>query len=228
MRKIGKTLVVSLVLAEVAFAAYLLSPKSDPSTSATGGAVNHAADLQSNATPVNSHDASIAVQSSAGATNSVTQAAISGQSTEGRIAPAANVPAQTAAQATPQDTAPLQKSARPRESTAVASVNVDTAAAPGVAQGARGRDNLGRRGVNPVSVSSSSSGSSSETDALVRESAKLDPNLPPPPAAATPLVHDDQPHRSSNTVAAAMTDQLVRESAKLDPNLPPPNPAGVH
>jgi hypothetical protein len=73
------------------------------------------------------------------------------------------------------------------------------------------------------------------TDELVKESAKLDPALPPPSpsASALPLPPTDQPgrnnadHSGSNPVAAAMTEQLVRESAKLDPALPPPDWSGV-
>ncbi|MGA9917039.1 hypothetical protein [Paraburkholderia sp.] len=79
------------------------------------------------------------------------------------------------------------------------------------------------------------------TDELVKESAKLDPALPPPSpspspsasASALPLPPTDQPgrnnadHSGSNPVAAAMTEQLVRESAKLDPALPPPDQSGV-
>jgi hypothetical protein len=87
-----------------------------------------------------------------------------------------------------------------------------------VVQPGRGRDGLHRRDSNSVS--------SAATDELVKESAKLDPALPPPEPA--PFVHDDQPHRGSNAVAAAMTQQLVKESAKLDPALPPPNPSGMH
>ncbi|HEX3636723.1 MAG TPA: hypothetical protein VHV99_14795, partial [Paraburkholderia sp.] len=84
-----------------------------------------------------------------------------------------------------------------------------------------------RHGSNPVGAAI--------TDALVKESAKLDPALPPPTQAIQPLQPtqaaqpslDDAYHRGSNPVAAAMTEQLVRESAKLDPGLPPPNQASM-
>ncbi|WP_211611345.1 hypothetical protein [Paraburkholderia haematera] len=74
------------------------------------------------------------------------------------------------------------------------------------------RDSLYRHGSTPVA--------SSFTDELVKESAKLDPALPPPPQQTS---RNDPYRAGSNPVAAAMTDQLVRESAKLDPALPPPN-----
>jgi len=51
------------------------------------------------------------------------------------------------------------------------------------------------------------------TELLVRESAKLDPSLPPPPPTAPVELN----RRSSNPVADAMTDQLVKESARVAP-----------
>jgi hypothetical protein len=63
------------------------------------------------------------------------------------------------------------------------------------------------------------------TDQLVRDSAKLDPSLPPPNMSAARVAMDQRsskPGTGSNPVAAAMTDQFVRDSAKLDPSLPPP------
>nr|WP_057923786.1 hypothetical protein [Burkholderia ambifaria] len=59
-----------------------------------------------------------------------------------------------------------------------------------------------------------------ETAALVRESAKLDPSLPPPQYVATPS--GDRPHASAgaNAVGAAMTDQLVRQSSSFKASAP--------
>ncbi|MGA7817578.1 hypothetical protein [Caballeronia sp.] len=113
--------------------------------------------------------------------------------------------------------------AQPKQapSTAVASVNLQDSSAPKVvpAQRAlRGRDGLDRRAIT-------TRGATPETDELVRESAKLDPSLPPPDMSAARAAMDPRsakPHAGSNPVAAAMTDQLVRDSAKLDPSLPPP------
>ncbi|WP_345816096.1 hypothetical protein AAGS40_17800 [Paraburkholderia sp. PREW-6R] len=78
------------------------------------------------------------------------------------------------------------------------------------------RDSLHRHSVNPVAAAM--------TDQLVKESAQLDPNLPPP----DPSLRVVPTRRSSNPVADAMTDQLVRQSSRLDPALPPPNPSGAH
>jgi hypothetical protein len=66
------------------------------------------------------------------------------------------------------------------------------------------------------------------TDELVRESAKLDPSLPPPDrnslsSLSAPPSRDTTRRHGTNPVASAMTDGLVRESAKLDPALPPPD-----
>src|ERR1700737_3489484 len=80
----------------------------------------------------------------------------------------------TAAQVTGQPKPQAQPKQAP--STAVASVNVQDSGAPKVvpAQRAqRGRDGLDRRAIT-------THGATPETDELVRESAKLDPSLPPP------------------------------------------------
>ncbi|QQK04294.1 MULTISPECIES: extensin [Burkholderia] len=63
-----------------------------------------------------------------------------------------------------------------------------------------------------------------ETAELVRESAKLDPSLPPP--QYVPPSNPDRQHASagSNAVAAALTDQLVRQSSSF--TAPAPANAG--
>jgi hypothetical protein len=100
-------------------------------------------------------------------------------------------------------------------------VNVQDSGAPKVvpAQRAqRGRDSPDRRAITTPRATP-------ETDELVRESAKLDPSLPPPDMSVARAAMDQRsskPGPGSNPVAAAMTDQLVRDSAKLDPSLPPP------
>jgi hypothetical protein len=120
--------------------------------------------------------------------------------------------------------------AKPAPSTAVASVNVQDAGAPKVVPAPaprtqRGRENLDRRAAaNP--------GTTPETDELVRESAKLDPSLPPPTSmpAQTPSTASTDPRSASRgayQTGAAQTDQLVRDSAKVDPSLPPPNMSAV-
>ena len=122
-----------------------------------------------------------------------------------------------------QVTAQPKPEARPKQapSTAVASVNVQDSGAPKVtpAQRAqRGQDGVDHRAIT-------TRGATPETDELVRESAKLDPSLPPPDMSAARVATDQsstKPGKGSNPVAAAMTEQLVKESAKLDPSLPPP------
>ncbi|MFM0220757.1 hypothetical protein [Paraburkholderia dipogonis] len=139
------------------------------------------------------------------------------QSVEGHIAPAPEPSTQHAAEVPRQEAQPHPQTPQTPQTPALAAAPAPAdSKAAAVQQTGHGRDGLHRR--------DSSSVSSAATDELVKESAKLDPALPPP----EPFVHDDQPHRSSNAVAAAMTQQLVKESAKLDPALPPPNPSGMH
>ncbi len=75
----------------------------------------------------------------------------------------------------------------------------------------RAPDDSKGRGSNPVAAAM--------TEALVKESAQLDPSLPPPDGP----VPDGQDRRGSNAVAAAMTEQLVRESTRLNPAPQPAN-----
>lgn len=163
---------------------------------------------------------------------SISQSKPSGAITKSTaIVPEPVVPAPVAALAVaPAPTAAAHAStglpkteAQPKQapSTAVASVNVQDSGALKVvpAQRApRGRDGLDRS-------ATPARGATPETDELVRESAKLDPSLPPPNMSATRAAvgqASSKPGTDSNPVAAAMTDQLVRESAKLNPSVPPP------
>ncbi|CAN7586685.1 hypothetical protein LJR230_004169 [Trinickia sp. LjRoot230] len=133
------------------------------------------------------------------------------------VAPAPMTAAPASSPAAAQVTAQPKPEAQSKQapSTAVASVNVQGSGAPKVVparRAQRGRNGLDRR-------------ATPETDALVRESAKLDPSLPPPDMSAARAAMDQRrskPGTGSNPVAAAMTDQLIRDSAKLDPSLPPP------
>ena len=136
-------------------------------------------------------------------------------------APMAAAPASSpaAAQVTGQPKPQVQPKQAP--SAAVASVNVQDSGAPKVVseqRAQRGRDGLDHRAIT-------TQGATPETDELVRESAKLDPSLPPPtslpPASLGDRASTDQ--RGTYQSGAAMTDQLVRDSAKLDPSLPPPD-----
>jgi hypothetical protein len=128
--------------------------------------------------------------------------------------------------------AQLSTSAKAAPSTAVASVNAQDSSAVNGAPAQRPRryrDEAQRRMM---------SGATPETMELVRESAKLDPSLPPPDMSAVQAAMDhastdnqpqlqpqsrpSKPGAGSNATAASMTDQLVKDSAKLDPSLPPP------
>ncbi len=136
------------------------------------------------------------------------------------VAPAPMTAAPASSPAAAQVTGQPKPEAQPKQapSTAVASVNVQDSGAPKVVPALRGRDGLDRLAIT-------TQGATPETDELVRESAKLDPSLPPPDMSAARAAMDQRslkPGTGSNPVAAAMTDQLVRDSAKLDPSLPPP------
>jgi hypothetical protein len=148
-------------------------------------------------------------------------------------APAPAAPAPMKAAPTPTPSAAVTQSteqAKPAPSTAVASVNVQNAGAPKVVpapapRAQRGRENLDRR-------AAANQGATPETDELVRQSAKLDPSLPPPTSmpTQTPSTASTDPRSASRgayQTGAAQTDQLVRDSAKLDPSLPPPNMSAV-
>ncbi|WP_126225190.1 extensin [Burkholderia ambifaria] len=75
----------------------------------------------------------------------------------------------------------------------------------------RKRDGLERHAATPSGTKSETP----ETAALVHESAKLDPSLPPPQYVATPSADRARPSAGGNAVAAAMTEQLVRQSSSF-------------
>ncbi|PRX99382.1 hypothetical protein B0G73_123105 [Paraburkholderia sp. BL25I1N1] len=224
MRKIGKALVVGLVLAEVGFAVYLLSPKSDPATrdpaAVSDGSAASASDKVQSGTLQVTADHAIGTPPPAASADIATRAPAPSpaQSVQGHITSApAPAPERSTEHAAQMQQQPAQPHPQTVQTPAVATVLAGTDSKKAtVVQPGRSRDGLHRR--------DSTSLSTPATDELVKESAKLDPALPPP----EPFAHDDQPRRGSNAVGAAMTEQLVRESAKLDPALPPPNPSGVH
>ncbi|MGS0891518.1 hypothetical protein ACVBGC_03000 [Burkholderia stagnalis] len=81
----------------------------------------------------------------------------------------------------------------------------------------RQRDRLERHAaVNTITKQSETP----ETAALVRESAKLDPALPPPRRAADITAARQGAAAGANPVAAAMTEQLVRASSSFKPSAP--------
>ncbi len=85
---------------------------------------------------------------------------------------------------------------------------------------ARKRDGLERHAAAAPAMKSETP----ETAALVRDSAKLDPSLPPPQYVATPSGDRQHTSAGANAVAAAMTDQLVKQSSSI--KAPAPANAG--
>jgi hypothetical protein len=203
MRNVRTSFIVGVLLLELVFGAFLLLQKSHRSTVDPDAATSGSTELAATSPPLG--DTHVTVGSVIGAAplsgNTVTDPK---QSTNGTVVTVSGSPVDAAV--------PLPRAnTRPRESVAVRAY-AESKTAPVLRTEGR-RDSLHRHGSNPVAAAI--------TDELVKQSAKLDPALPPP--AQAQVSHDDSYRRGSNPVAAAMTDQLVRESAKLDPSLPPPN-----
>jgi hypothetical protein len=205
MRNVRTSLIVGVLLVELVFGVFLLLHKSRRSTVDTDVTTNSSVQLAAASPQLN--DTHVTTGSVVG-TGSLSDntATDPNQATSGNVVTASDSPAKGVVKVPRVNT-------RTRESVAVHSY-VEPKADP-VPRTESRRDSLRRHGSNPVA--------SAITDELVKESAQLDPALPPP---AQPSRND--PYRpGSNPVAAAMTDQLVRESAKLDPSLPPPNQPDV-
>ncbi|AQQ35229.1 extensin [Burkholderia cenocepacia] len=134
----------------------------------------------------------------------------------------APAPAQTAAVQPAQSVQPA-RSAAPAQSTQRAQV---TQRAP------RKRDGLERHAAAAPPAATKSE--TPETAALVRESAKLDPSLPPPSMssissmpASTGSYRQGGSSSGANPVAAAMTEQLVRQSSSFKSTAPVPADGGT-
>ena len=205
MRNVRTSFIVGVLLLELVFGAFLLLQKSHRSTVDPDAATSGSTELAATSPPLG--DTHVTAGSVIGAAplsgNTVTDPK---QSTNGTVVTVSGSPV--------DDVVPLpQANTRPRESVAVRAY-AESKTNP-VLRTDGTRDSLRRHGPNPVAAAI--------TDQLVKESAKLDPGLPPPAQVQGQANHDDSYRTGSNPVAAAMTDQLVRESAKLDPSLPPPN-----
>lgn len=205
MRNVRTSLIVGVLLVELALGALLLSHYSHRSKIETDVTTNSSAGLATTAS--RNDDTHVTVGSVVGAAplsggNPEEIATGPKQSTSGAVVTESDSSAEGSAQWRRPDT-------RTR-----ASVNAHVYAESKALLMPRTesrRDSLRRHGSYSVAAAM--------TDELVKESAQLDPALPPP---AQPSRND--PYRpGSNPIAAAMTDQLVRQSAKLDPALPPPN-----
>jgi hypothetical protein len=146
----------------------------------------------------------------------------SGSAAVAAMAPAASLPA-AAGNANEQRVAVRQQ---PVKTVDVTNVRRAADARPNVASRSErsadeARSSASNSGTNPGTGPGSGSNAvaAAMTEALVRQSAMLDPNLPPPDMSKSVSMRD-APETSSragaNPVAAAMTEQLVRESTKFN------------
>ena len=240
MTNTGKTLIIGLVLADLVICAYLLYPREDKKSAPPAEAVLTAPDMTDSRSSGESHViAGSIVRSESPETAANAKGNANGGTKVSRVdvrpspsaattvAPQPTLPAVPAAPATPatalanipavdmQPQAQLPQQIRPQLQPQQPQTPVQTqpqaqrySSKPKATQRAedsRAHDDLRRRGSSDVGALM--------TELLVRESAKLDPSLPPPP----PTDHEQIDRRSSNPVAAAMTDQLVKESARVAP-----------
>ncbi|RAA23235.1 hypothetical protein DN523_01185 [Burkholderia multivorans] len=163
----------------------------------------------------------------------VAKAASGAHPTLSASSPPATIAPAPAVAAAPPAPAPARPAATP--SVKVVTVDAQDAPAPAPAHAAppqqharRQRDGIERHAaVKPATTKAEMKAETPETAALVRESAKLDPSLPPPTmpvVATTGTAHTSAARHGAssgaNPVAAAMTEQLVRESTNL--SAPPP------
>ncbi|CAB3732823.1 hypothetical protein [Paraburkholderia rhynchosiae] len=259
MTNTGKTLIISLVLADLVICAYLLYPRDEKKSAAPTDAALIAperADSSSGESHVIAGNivrpaspgvpASASVNANARTTASgsdvrplppaaavVAPAPVTPVAPVAPATPAANLANAPATELQPQPQGPqlqvqqpapqqvrqAQQSPQPQQLQAQQAQQAQRYSVKPVTtqhvEESRGHEELRRHGSNEVGALM--------TELLVRESAKLDPSLPPPP----PTDRDEVSHRSSNPVAAAMTDQLVKESAKVAPASAAPKQPGT-
>ena len=132
-------------------------------------------------------------------------------STPAKAKPAPATPQAPVQAAQPQ---PAARTAQPVQSTPpvqAAQASRPSQQAQPAQRAERKRDGLERHAAAPSGTKSETP----ETAALVHESAKLDPSLPPPQYVATPSADRARPSAGGNAVAAAMTEQLVRQSSSF-------------
>ncbi|MGF6601497.1 hypothetical protein P3T23_006239 [Paraburkholderia sp. GAS448] len=211
MTNTGKVLITGVFLAGLGFASYLLFPKGEPSTTETGSVMSGSATTTTPGPGVG--DAHVA-------TGTVVHAVPNIGNTDDietppppsparALAPEPGLPARHLARQPQPEALPHQQPAR-RLGSADVEESFGSKAGP-VSRVERERDGLRRHGSNQVSTAM--------TDELVRESAKLDPSLPPPDLHG----RDSPDRRGSNPVAAAMTDQLIRDSTRINRTPQQPN-----
>lgn len=251
MTNTGKTLIIGLVLADLVVCGYLFYPREDRKSAPPAEAALTAPDTTESRSYGESHviAGSIARPGSQDANANASAKSNSGTIVSGGdvrapapAAPTPTTPAATAppaatvanipaAEMQPQAQAQVAQPVQPQvQQTQQTQVQPQPQSQPQQQQqpqrysarskatqhadDARSHEDLRRHGSSDVGALM--------TELLVRESAKLDPSLPPPPASPTPppsSVTDREPinRRNSNPVAAAMTDQLVKESARVTP-----------
>jgi hypothetical protein len=224
MRNTRKTLIITVLLAELAVGAYLVFHKGDEATETHATQEGSSQEEESDPVLSDTHVTAGSIAGAVTAASSTNDIAIAPkQPTIGSVVSAE--PAPPPVENTVQTAEPAAKPI-PEPAPAQAAANTQNDPAPQkhpapIARADASRDYGRSRNPKPAT--------SAMTDQLVRESAQLDPALPPPnPAviAPGPVVRADPSHRS-NPVAAAMTDSLIRDSARLDPSLPPPKRPGT-
>jgi hypothetical protein len=208
MKNAGKTLIVGVLLAEVVAGAYFLIDKDDTATVPAETEKSSLATLvPADSRPDGAHATAGSVMGASSTAALDERAVTVGQAVAvGRIAPELSAPAVIRMPQQSQPNQPVRKTAR---KDVPARGKHAVAAAPSVKpQKLAGSNEVGSK--DKQNRKRANSVSSAMTNQLVKDSAKLDPSLPPP------LPKDATSHHSSNPVAAAMTDQLVRESANVN------------
>jgi hypothetical protein len=245
MTNTGKTLIIGLVLADLVVCGYLFYPREDRKSAPPAEAALTAPDTTDSRSYGESHVIAGSI-ARPGSPDASANANASAKTSNGTIvsggdvrapAPAAPMPTMPAATAAPATTLanipaaemqPQAQLAQPTQPQTQTQVQPQPQSQPQPqpqrysarskatqhAEDARSHEDLRRHGSSDVGALM--------TELLVRESAKLDPSLPPPPASPAPppsSVTDREPinRRNTNPVAAAMTDQLVKESARVTP-----------
>jgi recombination DNA repair RAD52 pathway protein len=230
MRKIGKTLIAVFIAAELGFVLYIVSPLSDRSSGKSPAAADSS--VKAAAADTLPDAGQVAAGAIAGSTTT-------GSATTGRIVAVPNVMADESkpVAVTPPVVQPVIAAApraqpaaqQAKESTTVrkpALAKTDAVpSSPSVSSQAprnQASDDARYRGDNAVA--------SAMTEALVKQSAQLDPSLPPPtnmPARSSFSEQSSPTRGGANAVSAAMTAELVRQSSKIDASAPAPNQTGT-
>ncbi|CAB3768358.1 hypothetical protein [Paraburkholderia solisilvae] len=222
MTKVGKTLIAALVVADLGFVFYIMSPQGDHSAGKSDAASDGSVKMMAPLYTGKGSDPQVAagtVASDMPGSSTLPSATSTGSIDAAPPRPVAvpNVLAQAPAAAAAASAAKEQKTVtvRPQPVRTVDVANNPKPVSTNTSRSARGDrtgdDGRSSAGSNPVAAAM--------TEALVRQSAQLDPSLPPPDMSKSVSMHDvsDTASRGgSNPVAAAMTEQLVRESSRIN------------